>query len=476
MSRTTYETVIGLEIHAELDTVSKIYCGCTTAFGGEENSHCCPVCTGMPGVMPALNRRAVEYCVKAGLALNCDINRYSRQDRKHYFYPDLPKAFQTSQFDLPLCLGGYVDIQLESGEEKRIHLTRIHIEEDAGKLIHEGGQTLVDLNRCGVPLIEIVTEPEFRTAEEVRVFFEEVRKILVAVGVCNGRMQEGSLRCDVNLSVRPEGQSEFGTRTEMKNLNSFSAAYRAVEYERKRQIRVIEDGGVITQDTLRWDDAKGSSYPMRSKEDADEYFYFPEPDIMPIVFSDEDIERIRASLPELPAQKRARYQQEMKLNDYDARLISDAPDLSHLFENTVDLGTDPKQVANYILSDINRIRNEANVEGIPFGASDLAELIGMVEKGSISRSIAAKVLEYMFAGEGSPAVIVETRSLAQVSDEGAIRKMCQEVIDANPKPVSDYRGGKEKALTSLMGQVMKASKGKANPTLVNGILKDILRD
>lgn len=471
---TEYESVIGLEIHAELDTASKIYCGCTTEFGGEENSHCCPVCTAMPGAMPALNRSVVEDCVKAGLALHCDISRYSRQDRKHYFYPDLPKAFQTSQFDLPLCKGGYVDIQTESGEEKRFNLTRIHIEEDAGKLSHEGNITRVDLNRGGVPLIEIVTEPEFRNSEEVYIFFQEVRKILVAVGVCNGKMQEGSLRCDVNLSIRPVGQKEFGTRTEMKNINSFSAVQRAVEYERKRQIRVVEEGGTITQDTLRWDDARGLNYPMRSKEDADEYFYFPEPDIMPIVLSEEDIERLRAELPELPAAKYARYQEEWGLSAYDARLLSDTPEWTALFDAAVSAGTDPKQAANYILSDISRLMNEQESEELPIDGNTLAEVIALVDKGTTSRTGASKVLEGLFAGEGSPSEIVEKRGLAQMSDETAIRQLCEEVIANNPKPVEDYKEGKEKALTSLVGQVMKATKGKANPAIVNQLLKELL--
>ena len=479
MTKTEYESVIGLEIHAELDTASKMYCGCTTAFGGEENTHCCPVCTALPGAMPALNRRAVEYCVKAGLAMDCDISPYSRQDRKHYFYPDLPKAFQTSQFDLPLCTGGHVDVAMENGESKRFHLTRIHIEEDAGKLLHEGNLTRVDLNRCGVPLIEIVTEPEFRNSQEVRLFFEEVRRILVAIGVCNGKMQEGSLRCDVNLSVRPVGQAALGTRTEMKNINSFSAVQRAVEYEKKRQIRVIEDGGVITQDTLRWDDAKNLNYSMRSKEDADEYFYFPEPDIMPIALSEQEISHLRDELPELPAARRTRYREQLGLSEYDARLLSDSQIIYTLFDQTMQHAVDPKQAANYILSDISRLMNEKNQQtdpGIPFSAAELAGLIGMVESGQISRSIASKVLDAMFDGEGTAAQIVDAHGWAQMNDQGAIRSLCQEVIANNPKAVADYKAGKEKALTSLVGQVMKASKGKANPGMVNAWIKELLAE
>lgn len=471
-----YETVIGLEVHVELDTASKIYCSCTTQFGGAENTHCCPVCTGMPGVLPALNGRAVEECIRAGLALNCKINHYSRQDRKHYYYPDLPKAFQTSQFDLPVCYDGYVDIDV-NGETKRIGITRIHIEEDAGKLLHGVGATRVDYNRGGVPLIEIVTEPDFRNADEVKAFLEALRAMMLYVGVSNCRMEEGSLRCDVNLSVRPEGQKEFGTRTEMKNLNSFSAAYRAVIYERARQISVVEDGGTITQDTLRWDDAKNTNYTMRSKEDADEYFYFPEPDIMPMVFEEDYIETLRASIPELPAQRSARYVQELGLSDYDAKQITVSKKLSDLFDQAVQKDADAKQVANFILSDISRLLNEHSMdpEDIVLSSEQLVELIDLIKKGSINRTVGSKVLEKIFDNDQMPSAIVEKEGLAQVSDEGAIKTMCEEAIAANPKAVEDFRGGKEKALTSLVGQVMKASKGKANPAIVNQLLRDLLK-
>ena len=471
-----YETVIGLEVHVELDTASKIYCSCTTQFGGAENTHCCPVCTGMPGALPALNGRAVEECIRAGLALNCSIHHDSRQDRKHYYYPDLPKAFQTSQFDLPICHDGYIDLDV-NGESKRIGITRIHIEEDAGKLLHGTGFTRVDYNRGGVPLIEIVTEPDFRNADEVKAFLEALRAILLYVGVSNCRMEEGSLRCDVNLSIRPEGQTKFGTRTEMKNLNSFSAAHRAVLYERARQIGVLEDGGTITQDTLRWDDAKNTNYVMRSKEDADEYFYFPEPDIMPMVFEEDYVETLRESIPELPAQRSARYVHDLELSEYDAKQITVSKKLSDLFDHATQKGADPKQVANFILSDISRLLNERGMdaEDLTLSPDQLVELIDLIKKGSINRTVGSKVLEKIFDNDKMPSTVVENEGLAQVSDEGTIKAMCQEAIAANPKAVEDFRGGKEKALTSLVGQVMKASKGKANPAMVNQLLRDLLK-
>ena len=474
-----YKTVIGLEVHVELDTQSKIYCGCTTAFGGEENTHVCPVCSGMPGVLPVLNRKVVEYCVRAGLALNCQINRYSRQDRKHYFYPDLPKAFQTSQYDLPLCYDGYVDIVAE-GRPKRIGITRIHIEEDAGKLIHEFGQTRVDYNRCGVPLIEIVSEPDFENSAQVAAYLEALKNILTYTGVSNCKMEEGSMRCDINLSIHKEGEP-VGTRTEMKNLNSISAARNAVDYEEARQRQVVEAGGVITQDTLRWDDEKGLNYAMRTKEDADEYYYFPEPDIMPLVLSEEYIQGIAGSLPELPDKRRARYQTELGLSSYDAGLLVANKHLSDVFDEAVAGGAAPKACANFIMGDITRLLNEKGLEPekLPFGGAELAELVGLIEAGTISNSIGSKVVELMFAQENQdkgPKVLVEERGMAQVSDSGAIREMCLTVIGENPKIVADYKGGKTKAITALVGQVMKLSRGKANPGMVNQLLAELLRE
>ena len=484
-----FETVIGLEVHVELSTQSKIYCTCSTAFGAEENTHVCPVCMGFPGTLPALNKQAVEYCVKAGLALNCKINQYSRQDRKHYFYPDLPKAFQTSQYDLPLCYDGYVDLRVPEGDPldgkvnkpaytKRIGITRIHIEEDAGKLIHASGATRVDCNRCGVPLIEIVTEPDFRTSGEVYAFLQHLRNVLLYANVSNCRMQEGSMRCDVNLSLRPSPDAPFGTRTETKNIASLSATVRAIEYERARQRKILEKGGAITQDTLRWDDERGVNYAMRSKEDAHDYFYFPEPDIMPIVIDDAWLSSIKASLPELPHERRKRYTEALGLPDYDADFLVGEKAISDLFDACVALGAAPKTVSNWLMSDVARLCNDTNTgfDELWFGAKGLYELISLVEKGTISRTAGSKVLEAMFApGERrSPGELVSALGLAQVSDEGAILELCKTVIAANEKAVKDYRAGKEKAMTSLVGQVMKASKGKANPAIVNRLMRELL--
>lgn len=484
-----FETVIGLEVHVELSTQSKIYCTCSTEFGAEENTHVCPVCMGFPGTLPALNRQAVEYCVKAGLALNCKINQYSRQDRKHYFYPDLPKAFQTSQYDLPLCYDGYVDLRVPEGDpldgkvnkpayQKRIGITRIHIEEDAGKLIHAAGATRVDCNRCGVPLIEIVTEPDFRTSGEVYAFLTHLRNVLLYANVSNCRMEEGSMRCDVNLSLRPSPDAPFGTRTETKNIASLSATVRAIEYERARQRKILEKGGTIAQDTLRWDDERGVNYAMRSKEDAHDYFYFPEPDIMPIVIDDEWLDRIRKSLPELPHVRRKRYTEQLGLPDYDADFLTGEKAISDLFDACVSLGAAPKTVSNWLMSDVARLCNDTGTgfDQLWFGAKGLYDLISLVDKGTISRSAGSKVLEAMFApGENrSPEELVNALGLAQVSDEGAILEMCKTVIAANEKAVADFKAGKEKALTSLVGQVMKASKGKANPAIVNKLMRELL--
>ncbi|MBQ2376940.1 MAG: Asp-tRNA(Asn)/Glu-tRNA(Gln) amidotransferase subunit GatB, partial [Clostridia bacterium] len=355
----TFETVIGLEIHAELATKSKIYCSCSTAFGADVNTQTCPICTGMPGVLPVLNKKVVDYAITAGLAMNCEITEYGKQDRKNYFYPDLPKAYQTSQYDLPICKNGYLDVEVD-GAIKRIGITRIHIEEDAGKLVHDGlrGASLVDYNRCGVPLIEIVTEPDMRSPEEARAFLEKVKSILEYTGVSDCKMQEGSLRCDVNLSVRPLGQKEFGTRTEMKNINSFSAAYRAMVGERQRQIELIEDGGEVAQATRRWDDAKGESFEMRSKEEAHDYRYFPEPDLVPIVVDKEWVERIRASLPELSDERKRRYIDELGLPEYDARQLTSSKSISDYFEKAVRLGAPAKAVSNLLMGDISRILHE----------------------------------------------------------------------------------------------------------------------
>ncbi len=472
-----YETVIGLEIHAELDTLSKIYCGCENKFGGEENSRCCEICLGLPGVLPVLNKKVVDYCIKAGLATNCEISHFSKQDRKNYFYPDLPKAYQISQFDLPVCKNGYVEIETENGK-KKIRIARIHIEEDAGKLVHAeyGDYSRVDYNRGGVPLIEIVSEPDMRSPEEAVAFLEAVRSILRYTGVSDCKMQEGSFRCDVNLSLRPFGQEEYGVRSECKNVNSFRAALRAMQFEQARQAEVLDGGGVVEQETRRWDDVRGISYPLRSKEEAHDYRYFPEPDLMPIVIDDEWIDRMRAELPELPDAKRARYIEELNLSEYDAGVISASLSLATLFEESVKAGAAVKTSANWIMGDISRILNETQTEAedIPFCGGDLAELTRLIEKGTISGTIAKKVLEAMFEEKKAPGVIVSEKGLVQISDEGAIVKMIEEVIDQNPAAVEDYKAGKKKAMGFLTGQIMRVSKGKANPSVINQKLKEIL--
>lgn len=472
-----YETVIGLEIHAELATATKIYCGCKNEFGGEPNTHTCPVCTGMPGTLPVLNRKVVDYAICAGLAMNCQITPYGKQDRKNYFYPDLPKAYQISQFDLPVCHDGYIDIEV-GGNKRRIGITRIHIEEDAGKLIHDeySGASLVDYNRCGVPLIEIVTEPDLRSSEEAKVFLDTLKSILEYTEVSDCKMQEGSLRCDVNLSIRPVGQKEFGTRCEMKNVNSFSAAVRAMDYEQKRQIEIVEDGGEIEQETRRWDDVKGISVVMRSKEDAHDYRYFPEPDLLPIVISDEWIDEVRSRIPELPAQRKARYINEYNLPEYDAFVITSSKKMADFFDACVKAGSDPKTASNWLMGDISRYLNEKELEAgdIPFTALQLASLISLIDKGTISNSAAKKVLAKMFEEPEDPEKLVEKLGLVQVSDEGALKAMVDEVLANNPQSVADYKAGKDKAIGFLVGQIMKASRGKANPQIINKLLKEAL--
>ena len=472
-----YETVIGLEIHTELATNTKIFCSCENAFGGEPNTRVCPVCSGMPGTLPVLNKRVVDYAIKAGLAMNCEITKFGKQDRKNYFYPDLPKAYQISQFDLPLCQHGYIDINVE-GETKRIGITRIHIEEDAGKLVHDdyGNTSMADYNRCGVPLIEIVSEPDMRSPEEARVFLETLKSILEYTEVSDCKMQEGSLRCDVNVSIRPVGQKEFGTRCEMKNVNSFSAAYRAMQYEEKRQAKVLDEGGTVDQETRRWDDIHGVSTVMRSKEDAQDYRYFPEPDLVPIVVSDEWIEEIRKTIPELPEQRKARYIAEHGLPEYDAFIITSSKTLADYFDACVAAGATPKIASNWLMGDISKILNDKELEpaDIPFSAGQLAQMIALIEKGTISTSAAKKVLSAMFENPEDPEKIVEKLGLVQVSDEGAIKEMIDEVLKNNPQSVADYKAGKDKAMGFLVGQTMKMSRGKANPQIINKLLKEAL--
>ncbi len=470
MSNQDYETVMGLEIHSELSTKTKIFCSCPTEFGGEPNTHCCPVCMAMPGALPVLNEKVVEYAIKAGIATNCNIARYSKNDRKNYFYPDLPKAYQISQFDMPLCKNGYVEIETAEGK-KKIGITRIHIEEDAGKLNHDeyGKGSFVDLNRAGVPLIEIVSEPDLRSIEEVDKYLKKVKSILEYIEVSDCKMQEGSFRADVNVSVRKKGDTKLGTRTEMKNMSSFRAISNAIEYEITRQIQVIENGGKVEQETLRWDELQGQTFSMRDKEDAQDYRYFPEPDLGVIRITEEYIEKIKKELPELPESRKARYVEEYKLPEYDANILTSSKYFSNLFEGAIQVCNNPKAVSNWIMSDIIGILNEKEIEPekIPFSAEDLGELICLIDKGTISTSIAKKVLPEMFETQEKPSKIIEKNGWIQISDEGAIKEVVKKVLQENPQSIADYKAGKDRALGFLVGQAMKETKGKANPGMLN---------
>lgn len=470
MSREDYEVVIGLEIHAELKTKTKLFCSCKNEFGGDPNTHCCPVCMAMPGALPVINKTAVEYAVKAGLATGCSIEKNSKNDRKNYFYPDNPRSYQISQYDKPLCNNGFVEIEDEDGNKKKIGILRIHIEDDAGKLNHNefGGGSLVDLNRAGVPLIEIVSLPDMRSAAEAERYMRKIKSILEYIEVSDCKMQEGSLRADVNVSVHKPGEP-FGTRTEMKNMSSFRSIVRAIEYEAQRQIDVLENGGEVYQTTLRWDDISGKTFLMRSKEDAQDYRYFPEPDLASIRLSDEYIESIRASLPELPESRRERYLKEYNLTEKDARLLTASKYLSNLFEGALEKCGNAKACANWILSDISRILNEKEMEPdqIPFTADELAKTIELIDKGTISSAIAKKVIEELFENPQDPEAIIKEKGWIQISDEGAIREVVLKIIEANPQSVADYKGGKDRAIGFLVGQAMKETKGKANPGMLN---------
>ena len=467
----TWETVIGLETHVELATKTKIFCGCTTAFGGAPNTHCCPVCTGMPGTLPVLNRSVLDFAVKAGLALGCSITKYSKFDRKNYFYPDLPKAYQISQLYLPICRDGAVPIS--TGKTIRIH--EIHMEEDAGKLVHDPwiDQTRADYNRCGVPLIEIVTEPDFRTADEVIAYLEKLKETLQYLGVSDCKMQEGSLRCDVNLSARPAGSKELGTRTEMKNLNSFKAIARAIDYEAKRQIELIEEGKRVVQETRRWDENKDATYAMRSKENAQDYRYFPEPDIPPIELTDEYLDGVRAAQPELAEEKRARYQAEYGLPEYDCKMITSDKALADLFETLVARGAAPKQGANWIMGEVLGALSARAMEpkDMKLTADTLARLIALVAEGKLNRNTAVKVFEAVFDDNGDVDAYVKAHGLEQVSDAGLVEEVVGRVLAANPQSVADFKGGKEKAFGFLVGQTMRELKGKADPRVVNETLR-----
>ena len=472
-----YETVIGLEVHVELATKTKIFCGCSTAFGGAPNTHTCPVCTGMPGSLPVLNKQVVEYAVAVGLATNCQITQYCKFDRKNYFYPDNPQNYQISQLYLPICRNGHVDIETEQGT-KSIGIHEIHMEEDAGKLIHDEWEdcSLVDYNRSGVPLIEIVSEPDMRSAQEVIAYLEKLRMTVQYLGASDCKLNEGSMRADVNLSVREVGAKEFGTRTEMKNLNSFKAITHAIEGERERQIELLESGKEVVQETRRWDDAKEYSYAMRSKEDAQDYRYFPDPDLVPVYISDEWLEQIRSRQPEFREAKMARYKEEFDIPEYDIGIITDSKHMADLFEETVAICKQPKKVSNWLMGETLRLLKEKNMdpEDIRFAPGHLAKLIGLVDAKAINSSVAKEVFEVMFEEDVDPEKYVEEKGLKTVNDEGTLRKTIEEIIAANPQSVEDYHNGKDRAIGFLVGQTMKAMKGKADPAMVNQILKELL--
>lgn len=478
-----YEAVIGLEIHCELKTKTKIFCGCATGFGAEQNTHVCPVCLGLPGVLPTVNKRVVEFGIKAGLATNCTINKYSKFDRKNYYYPDLPKNWQTSQYDLPIAEHGWVDIDVD-GEKKRIRLTRIHMEEDAGKLVHSGttikdsATSNVDYNRTGVPLLEIVSEPDLRSAEEARAYMEKIKAIMEYIDVSNCRMEEGNLRADINVSLRPAGTEELGTRTEMKNINSFKNLEDAINYEIERQQEVLEDGGHVVQETRTFDPARGITLSMRSKENAHDYRYMPEPDLPPIVTSEETIEKYRSELPELPDARRARLEKEYGLSDYDAGIITSSRAMAEYFDAVVATGADPKLAANWIMGDLAKNLNEDGIDitKSPVSAERLGKMIGLIMKDTISGKIAKKVFKEMWTNEDDPEKIVKDKGLVQITDTGAIEAGVDAAIAANPKAVAEYKGGKKKAIGALVGQVMKATRGKANPQMVNKMLAEKLAD
>ena len=472
-----YETVIGLEVHVELATKTKIFCGCSTEFGGAPNTHTCPVCTGMPGSLPVLNKKVVEFALKAGIAANCQINQYCKFDRKNYFYPDNPQNYQISQLYLPICHDGWVEIETSAGK-KKIRIHEMHMEEDAGKLIHDEWEdcSLVDYNRSGVPLIEIVSEPDMRSSEEVIAYLEKLRCMMQYLGVSDCKLQEGSMRADVNLSVREVGSETFGTRTEMKNLNSFKAIARAIEGERARQIELIEEGKKVVQETRRWDDNKESSHAMRSKEDAQDYRYFPEPDLVPVVISDEWIERVKARQPEMRDEKLIRYQEEFGLPKYDAEILTGDKSFADLFEAAVAICGKPKKVSNWIMTETIRLlkENEMDPDQIRFSPEHLAKLVDLADAGSVTNTVAKEVFEKVFKEDIDPEAYVKEKGLLTVNDEGALRETVAKVIAENPQSVEDYHNGKEKAIGFLVGQTMKAMKGKANPALVNQILKELL--
>ncbi|WP_138755192.1 Asp-tRNA(Asn)/Glu-tRNA(Gln) amidotransferase subunit GatB [Paenibacillus sinopodophylli] len=473
-----YETVVGLEVHVELHTNSKIFCGCSTAFGAPPNTHTCPICLGHPGVLPVLNRQAVDYAMKAAMALNCQIADISKFDRKNYFYPDSPKAYQISQFDQPIGEHGWIDIEV-NGETKRIGITRLHLEEDAGKLTHvDGGYaSLVDFNRVGTPLIEIVSEPDIRTPEEAKAYLEKIKAIMQYCDVSDVKMEEGSLRCDANISLRPYGQKEFGTRAELKNMNSFRGVQRGLEYEQFRQAEILDGGGVVIQETRRFDDALGKSFSMRGKEEAHDYRYFPDPDLVQLHISEEWKQSVRATIPELPDARKARYTSEYSLPSYDADVITSSKKLADFFEESLSYTKDAKAISNWIMGDLLGYLNANGQEitDVKMTGQGLGEMIGLLESGTINGKIAKTVFKAMLESGKLPQQIVEEQGLVQISDEGAVLVIVDQIIEANPQSVEDYRAGKDKAIGFLVGQIMKASKGKANPALANKLLIERLK-
>jgi len=475
-----FEIVIGLEVHAELKTQTKIFCACSTAFGAEPNTQTCPVCAGFPGMLPVLNEKVVELAIKTGLALHSEIPELCKFDRKNYFYPDSPKAYQISQFDLPVCVGGYVDIDV-NGQKKRVGITRAHMEEDAGKLVHQGDITttpfsLVDLNRCGVPLLEIVSEPDMRSSQEARAYMEKLRSMLLFAGVSDCKMQEGSLRCDANVSIRPWGQKEFGTRTEIKNLNSFRALERAIEYEANRQKEALEDGEEIVQETRTWDEEKQLTRSMRSKEEAHDYRYFPEPDLPPLNISREWVQEIRVQMPEMPEQAQNRLVQVYGLPEYDAGLLTLTPETLFFFDQCLKEYPDAKTVSNWMMGELGRLLNQNNLEigECNIKPTHLVQMLKAIEDGSISGKMAKAIFEEMFASGKRPALIIKEKGLVQISDEGTLLPVIEDIVKANPRVVDDYKNGKDKALGFFIGQIMKSTRGQANPALVNKLLKETL--
>ena len=467
-----YEMVIGLEVHVELKTATKIFCGCSTKFGAAPNTQCCPVCTGMPGSLPVLNGKVVEYAVKAGLATGCKIATYSKQDRKNYFYPDLPKAYQISQYDLPLCSEGYLDIETESGK-KRIGITRIHIEEDAGKLVHQEGKgTFIDCNRCGVPLIEIVSEPDMRSAEEAKAYLQKLRAIILYTGVSDCKMNEGSLLCDVNLSIRKKGSDKLGTRTEMKNLNSFQNVVKAIEYEYARQVSVLEEGGEVIQETRRFDMNTGKTSSMRSKENADDYRYFPDPDLVPIVVSPEFLEEIRKSIPMLPDQRKASYQEKYGLSSLAAETLVTRKDIADYFETVAGQTEYPLLAANLVSGEVARLCPEE--QAVPVAPEHIAVLADLLGQGKINGGTCKKVIAQLFKEDGDPMEIIEAQGLQQISDPQVLRPMAEEVLRQSQKVVQDYKGGNKNAFHALVGQMMKKTQGKGNPQVIGQVLSELL--